>query len=324
MTHDFERDDATGLWKWPVVLSPDWSKWPREPCAILWGQGSSDERVIETVCVSLLSSKWPRLLPFKSEFGFLIVAPNYSQEQALLLAEDVNRQLGAIILPLRPYYRGHEPRLTWGISLAEKNWDVSTMVAQVVGQAQEAEEKGRFGSINFCEDETFDPFEEVAIFAGHDPLTRLWNRSLVALQARDANESIALLMGDIDSFREVNDVFGQNVGDVVLQTIGEILRGFESKNVAASHVGGDEFMLWTRGLSLQSAQEMAQQINDRIKQQKFNTEYGATPFSGLSLTWGVIAATPSDFQLPAMMRRADELIHAAKHERRGSVSAEML
>lgn len=85
--------------------------------------------------------------------------------------------------------------------------------------------------------------------ATHDPLTTLPNRPALAahLDARlgdnDASRGIALLMIDLDRFKEVNDTLGHNVGDHVLHEVARRLAAVAEDRGFLARIGGDEFAL---------------------------------------------------------------------------------
>jgi diguanylate cyclase (GGDEF)-like protein len=92
--------------------------------------------------------------------------------------------------------------------------------------------------------------EEVALKhqTMHDPLTGLPNRSLLtdrvkqalARAARDSSP-VALLLMDIDRFKEVNDTFGHQTGDKLLQQVAFLVRSVLRQSDTVSRLGGDEF-----------------------------------------------------------------------------------
>jgi diguanylate cyclase (GGDEF)-like protein/PAS domain S-box-containing protein len=86
--------------------------------------------------------------------------------------------------------------------------------------------------------------------AHHDALTGLPNRLLfndrlkVAIfSAQRNNKKFAVMMLDLDKFKDVNDSYGHDIGDQLLQSIGNRLRGHLRKSDTVARMGGDEFML---------------------------------------------------------------------------------
>lgn len=92
--------------------------------------------------------------------------------------------------------------------------------------------------------------EELMARAAKDGLTRLFNadhaRRMVkeALQARKAGQCCALLLLDVDYFKQINDTFGHPEGDRVLEAVAGILSGYAGAGGIAGRIGGDEFILF--------------------------------------------------------------------------------
>ncbi len=92
--------------------------------------------------------------------------------------------------------------------------------------------------------------EKLAYLATHDALTGLPNRILFTehlnhaiLSAQRNGLKLAVMMLDLDKFKEINDTFGHRAGDQLLQTIGMRLTSVLRKSDTVARMGGDEFML---------------------------------------------------------------------------------
>lgn len=94
--------------------------------------------------------------------------------------------------------------------------------------------------------------------ANHDALTGLPNRRLfnerisleISHAERDRNK-IAVLMFDLDHLKQVNDSYGHNVGDLLLQAVSQRLLGLLRKSDTVARMGGDEFLIILPGMSRQ-------------------------------------------------------------------------
>ena len=98
--------------------------------------------------------------------------------------------------------------------------------------------------------------ETIREMAYHDPLTGLPNRSLLRDRlnlaipdSRRRGDRLALVMLDLDRFKEINDTRGHDVGDKVLKAAGERLRSLVRETDTVARIGGDEFCLLLSGLA---------------------------------------------------------------------------
>ena len=88
----------------------------------------------------------------------------------------------------------------------------------------------------------------------HDQLTSLANRALLedrlsqaVSRYRRTGEQVALLMLDLDRFKQVNDTLGHNAGDMLVQEVGERLRSLVRETDTVARIGGDEFAIVQMG-----------------------------------------------------------------------------
>ncbi len=86
--------------------------------------------------------------------------------------------------------------------------------------------------------------------ATHDPLTGLPNRRLlidrlgqVIENSKRAEDLFAVLFIDLDRFKPVNDTYGHEVGDILLQTVAERLGAIIRTQDTTARIGGDEFII---------------------------------------------------------------------------------
>ena len=155
--------------------------------------------------------------------------------------------------------------------------------------------------------------------ASTDELTGLANRAAfddaLAEAIADADRaSSALVLVDLDHFKEVNDTFGHLVGDELLHTVAERLRDLVRTRDLAARLGGDEFALILRDVPDRAALEVAAARVVRA--------LGAThelADERLDVPASVGAAFVSDgTEVPeAVIARADEALYAAKRAGRG-------
>ncbi len=155
----------------------------------------------------------------------------------------------------------------------------------------------------------------------HDPLTHLANRTLfrsrsvdALVAARRSGERAALLLIDLDRFKEINDTLGHQTGDLLLQAIGPRLEKMLRPSDTLARLGGDEFgILLTQIPDIETALIVARGAHKMLEQ----------PFVVQGLTLDVeasigIALFPDhaeDFE--ELMQHADVAMYQAKGKRTG-------
>lgn len=152
-----------------------------------------------------------------------------------------------------------------------------------------------------------------------DALTGLLNRNALAgrtaelaEQARINLQTVALLVGDLDHFKAINDGHGHSVGDAVLAGVAtrlrEQLRAFD----LAYRLGGEEFLVVLPGASVADAEEIAEKLRAAI---------AGRPVAGLMVTmsFGVAVSEAGVFDYQAVFTAADLALYEAKHHGRDRV-----
>jgi diguanylate cyclase (GGDEF)-like protein/putative nucleotidyltransferase with HDIG domain len=146
-----------------------------------------------------------------------------------------------------------------------------------------------------------------------DPLTRLTNRrghrevlDLELERARRAGTPLALLMGDLDHFKEVNDRCGHQVGDAALRRAAAVLTEGKRQLDAVARVGGEEFALVLPNTDPHGAFVIAERLRCRL-QEEFSGE-PVTP----TISFGVAAFPDHGATAGALLRTADEALYSAK------------
>lgn len=163
--------------------------------------------------------------------------------------------------------------------------------------------------------------ERLDFLAHHDPLTRLPNRLLMFSQLEHALSKIqreggtlALLMLDLDRFKDVNDSFGHLAGDHLLQQVATRLSGRLRGSDSFARLGGDEFTLLLEGLSRpEDAARVAEDIIN-VLSEPFDLAPGIEIRSGASIGISFSTGTTS---AETLLQQADAAMYRAKEEGRG-------
>jgi diguanylate cyclase (GGDEF)-like protein len=162
-------------------------------------------------------------------------------------------------------------------------------------------------------------FNEVKQQARTDELTGLANRRALleetgrVLTAATARRPAALLLLDLDGFKEVNDSLGHHAGDQLLRQVGPRLQPALRPGELLARLGGDEFAILLPDVGLDQAEERAARLRKLI-QQPFNVE-DIRLHVGVSI--GVATAPVPAASVQELLRCADVAMYTAKSGREG-------
>lgn len=160
-----------------------------------------------------------------------------------------------------------------------------------------------------------------------DELTGLLNRRALteSLQyeieraGRYAAE-LSLLLCDLDEFKKINDSYGHDAGDRVLQVISAVLKTIFRKTDIVGRYGGDEFMLILPETSPAGAESLAGKLRDAIESADLRLPGGVSGRMGMSMSIGIAGLTDPQESMDSFIKRADDDMYARKHEARGKTS----
>ena len=145
----------------------------------------------------------------------------------------------------------------------------------------------------------------------HDELTGLHNRRAMTeyINASETANSLAVMLIDLDSFKEVNDGYGHQFGDEILRLVATRLRTAVDDNAKLGRLGGDEFVIvWSQNPGTEELREVAAHINHQIR----------TPFAlkgvriNISASIGVAGLSESQADAAELLRQADLALYEAK------------
>lgn len=159
--------------------------------------------------------------------------------------------------------------------------------------------------------------EELRYQSLHDGLTGLPNRLYLAecldtaLQDQSAGRQLALLMLDLDGFKEVNDALGHSMGDALMVELGKRLARIADRETHVARIGGDEFALLRNVQRPGEIEELAQQLLLLVEE--------PISIKGIPISLGTsigISIYPDHAQdAEALLKYADVALYAAKRKR---------
>ena len=162
--------------------------------------------------------------------------------------------------------------------------------------------------------------DHLARLASTDSLTKVYSRrwwfelaTVEYSRGRRRDHGFSLLAIDLDYFKQVNDTYGHESGDRVLQHFADMLRRECRQGDIIGRLGGEEFALLLPETTLSAAQALARRINDVCRSLAVPTRGTTVRFT---CSIGVTEASSDDDSLEAVLRRADAALYDAKRSGR--------
>ena len=156
--------------------------------------------------------------------------------------------------------------------------------------------------------------------ASQDSLTQIYNHGRIETEICNAIEqyrkngtAFAMLMIDIDYFKQVNDHYGHSVGDkTLIHFTDTVCNTLDGRNAAFGRWGGEEFIVILYGAERADAEQAAEQIRSRVAAEMFPVVCTVT------CSIGVSTLTPGD-DFDSIFTRADGALYSAKQDGRNCV-----
>lgn len=147
-----------------------------------------------------------------------------------------------------------------------------------------------------------------------DHLLRVWQQSL-----RDRT-ALAVLMIDLDSFKNYNDAYGHQAGDTCLTQVSQMVQRFARRPLdIAARYGGEELAMVLYQVTTSQAQQIAEQVRDSIERMHIEHK-GAVNHKVVTVSIGVSWAEVTFDRTPeALLQLADDALYAAKQSGRNAV-----
>lgn len=179
------------------------------------------------------------------------------------------------------------------------------------------------GAVALENGELFKRTQDLAI---HDELTSLFTKGyfLERLKeecARSIRQSrgLALLMLDIDHFKNYNDKFGHTAGDIVLKTLsGNITEALKDLDPLVSRFGGEEFCVVIPDINKKKAHDVASQLRSKIEKTKIILRRQET---NVTVSIGVAAFSDDAKDEDGLIFKADQAMYQAKQKGRNRVAS---
>ncbi|MEY4598465.1 MAG: hypothetical protein RLZZ445_1262 [Pseudomonadota bacterium] len=157
-----------------------------------------------------------------------------------------------------------------------------------------------------------------------DELTGLFNRRHLwkvleaeLLRGRRKSAPIAVLLFDVDHFKKLNDQWGHEAGDIVLQSMAQVVRRVvRATDIVARH-GGEEFLVVMPEAGEEVALLRASQLRSRVAEMSLS--YRGNPLNSITISIGIAISPDSSQSSDILVREADSAMYEAKNRGRDQV-----
>ncbi|GAV26492.1 GGDEF domain-containing protein [Carboxydothermus islandicus] len=160
----------------------------------------------------------------------------------------------------------------------------------------------------------------LAEISQRDPLTQAFNRRFLEdaiLEKRDCNYSLIFI--DLDKFKEINDTFGHNAGDMVLIELTKKIRENLRSQDQVIRMGGDEILIYLPNTAVELAQEIATRIKELIRKQKFEVAKDNRKVTfNVSASMGIGSCREGE-SFEEVLARVDKALYRAKELGRNQI-----
>ena len=156
-----------------------------------------------------------------------------------------------------------------------------------------------------------------------DPMTGLLNKYTIEFlvdeyfKHMDKDNAAALLLVDMDHFKQINDTLGHLAGDMILADTATIIRRFFKEDAWCGRVGGDEFMIFVKDVKDMSTLLLQAEI---LRQEIAKTTQERNITIAIQASVGVAVSTAGFYDYAGIFAAADEALYQAKKEGRNKIS----
>lgn len=163
-----------------------------------------------------------------------------------------------------------------------------------------------------------ESYQKAAELALRDGLTGLYNYRAFQEHVNGLGDTgFAVLLIDVDHFKDFNDRYGHIVGDQVLAQIGQVILENVRRNDRVYRYGGEEFAVLLENMDSEMAVFTAERIRARVEQQTFTFE--ELTLDGVTISLGVAVFRDATISGVQILEQADKALYEAKARGRNNV-----
>jgi diguanylate cyclase (GGDEF)-like protein len=160
--------------------------------------------------------------------------------------------------------------------------------------------------------------EELEQMSITDELSRTYNRRYIFQKLNEMatlNQKVAIVLIDIDNFKDVNDKFGHIIGDKVIGKMGQYLMELIGTEGIVGRYGGDEFLIILNNDSIDESEKIASKLVNELNAIQFQKDLHITVSGGITLYDGKISISDT-------VAKADKLLYEVKKKGKNDVIVE--
>lgn len=167
---------------------------------------------------------------------------------------------------------------------------------------------------------------ETDYLARYDGLTSLYNRVEVLKKGEKLynraqyKNSMSVLMIDIDHFKLINDTYGHQMGDQVIQFFSDLLKTKRNRDTVIGRYGGEEFIIFLNHRNLHQAYEFAEQLREELRELSFKLIDLSTGINEVTASFGVYEYRFDEDSLDDGIYAADQAMYQSKINGRDQVT----
>ena len=161
--------------------------------------------------------------------------------------------------------------------------------------------------------------------ADTDPLTKLANRrsffasaSTNLAQMQRQSEHFSIIILDIDHFKRINDTYGHQAGDVVLQQLATVLANAIREGDSLARIGGEEFVVASPYTNRLAAIVLSERLRKAVEESEFVYENNRIP---VTISLGVASMNKGGDDVDKLLAVADSRLYLAKQKGRNRICA---
>lgn len=270
------------------------------------------------------------------EEGFFEILEYYFDVCNFLLEKGMQREVRQLLDYIKSYYdmlplayikyhiHNYELIYAKNYGTEEEQWEATQSLLAILSEYEAEQQRAKLYSFDYIEylHEERDLSAKMEQKSKLDPMTGLFNKFTIEFlvdeyfKQMDKERAAALLLIDMDHFKQINDTLGHLAGDAILSDTAAVIRRFFKGDALCGRVGGDEFLVFVKDVTdISSLLLQAEFLRQEIA--KTTTERNIT--IAICASVGIAVSTAGYYDYASIFGAADEALYRAKKEGRNKI-----